>query len=461
MTTINLVSPLNDEEFGVAINPSNLDVGQVLQKARNATNVWDQLGFARRGLFLRKICKELELRREDFAQIVRKETGKPLDLARGEIDAAIEFGYLISAAGRIASGTILPASSETREVLVHRVPFGVAALLVSYNTPLPNYAWKTFPALLAGNTVILKPSELTISSALAFSELFETAGFPRGVFNLLIGDKDTGQQLVSSDVDLVSFTGSYSGGFEIERACAGKLRKIILELGGNNPLIVFPGSNFESLINHAVNSAFSNSGQRCASGSRLLIHESIKEKFLEKFISTASKLKVGTASDSTMGPLISIAAAEKFESYLQQCESQGARVERVGQRSSQWSSCTVMPAVIHNLDPESELSKQEIFGPAIRVYSFQTESEAITLSNGTPYGLTAAIWTSDRELAARVSGALICGLVNVNGPTYGSEFNFPFGGRKHSGNGTQDAGLESIHQYSTLKVVTNFREIHE
>jgi aldehyde dehydrogenase (NAD+) len=340
---------------------------------------------------------------------------------------------------------------------VRRIPFGVAALLVSYNTPLPNYAWKTFPALLAGNTVILKPSEFTISSALVFGELFKTAEFPAGVFNLLVGGKEVGQELVASDVDLVSFTGSYSGGIEIESASAGKLRRIILELGGNNPIIVFPDSDFETLMSHAVNSAFSNSGQRCAAGSRIIIHSTLREKFVSKFISDSSKLIVGASNESAIGPLISVKAADAFEEFLSLCESQGARVDRIGEKSSQWSACSVIPAVIQGLDPESELSKKEIFGPAVRIYSFDTEIEAVQLANGTPYGLTAAIWTRNSELSARVSNALVCGLININGPTYGAEFNFPFGGRKHSGNGTQDAGLESIQQYSTLKVISTYR----
>jgi alpha-ketoglutaric semialdehyde dehydrogenase len=457
MVTKNLISPINDQSFTVEVSSSALDVGFVLQSARNATQVWNQMGFVGRGKLIRKVCIELEARRHEIAQIVRKETGKPLELALGEIDAAVDFGYLISAAGRAPIGTILPATSEAREVLVRRIPFGVAALLVSYNTPLPNYAWKTFPALLAGNTVILKPSEFTIQSALAFFDLFKKAGFPDGVFNLLIGGKDLGEKLVADEVDLVSFTGSHKGGIEIERASAGKLRKLILELGGNNPLIVFPDSDIDALMVHAISSAFSNAGQRCAAGSRILVHESLKDRFMKKFLSESAGLQVGTSSESNIGPLISSEAANSFEKFLHECEIQGARVERVGIKSSHWSSCAVLPAVIQGLNSESELSKKEIFGPAVRIYSFQTEIEAIQLANGTPYGLTAAIWTRDSELATRVSSALVCGLVNVNGPTYGAEFNFPFGGRKHSGNGTQDAGLESIQQYSTLKVISTYR----
>lgn len=457
MTSVDLVSPLDGEIFVVEVDPSRLDVNKVVQSAQSAANAWKELGYVRRGQLLRKVSQALEARREEFAQLVTKETGKPLELARGEIDAAIEFGYLIAAAGRAPSGTILPASSETRQVFVRRVPFGVAALLVSYNTPLPNYAWKTFPALLAGNAVILKPSEFTISSAQAFSELFKIAGFPAGVFNLLVGGKDKGQELIASDIDLISFTGSHSGGVEIERASAGRLRKLILELGGNNPLVVFPDADFETLMGHAVNSAFSNSGQRCAAGSRLIVHENVKSEFLAKFVSESSELMVGTSSDSMIGPLISVEAAKKFEDYLNSCEAQGAVIERLGKKSPLWSACSVMPALIHGLDPESELSTTEIFGPALRIYSFQSEVEAIKLANGTPYGLTAAIWTRDGDLAERISRSLICGLVNINGPTYGAEFNFPFGGRKNSGNGTQDAGLESIQEYSTVKITSTYR----
>ena len=457
MTSKTFISPLNDEKISVEIDASYIDVQNALQMSRKVAKAWDSIGYARRGQLLRKVCQKLEARRDEFAQIVRSETGKPLSLAKDEVEAAIEFGYMISSLGRAAIGTVLPSSSTNREVKVRRVPFGVSALLVSYNTPIPNYAWKTFPSLLAGNVVILKPSEFTFQSAIAFTELFKSAGFPNGVFNLLVGGEEIGKQLVNGDIDLISFTGSYSVGVEIERASAGKLRKIILELGGNNPLIVFPDSDFENQMTYAINSAFSNSGQRCASGSRLILHENISQKFIDKFIADSSKLIIGTSTDSQIGPLISKTAAENFENFLNNCLSEGAVVHRVGEKNSNWSSSTVMPAVIHGLDPDSELSKLEIFGPAVRVYTFQTESEAIELANGTPYGLTAAIWTRDGDLSSRVSNSLICGLVNINGPTYGAEFNFPFGGRKQSGNGTQDAGLESINQYSTIKVESNYR----
>lgn len=457
MATAKLVSPINDEKFSVEFDSSMLDVDSAVQTARNALQSWDRIGFAARGKLIRKLCKELEVERDVLAQIVRKETGKPLRLAIDEINAAIEFGYFISAAGRLPIGNLLPATEPTREVLVRRVPLGVAALLVSYNTPLPNYAWKSFPALLAGNTVILKPSEFTSQSALAFSELFSKAGFPEGVFNLVIGGKAVGEKLVSGEVDVVSFTGSRLAGIEVERASAGRLRKLILELGGNNPIIVFSDSDIEGLMIHAVNSAFSNSGQRCAAGSRILIQNNLEDRFLTAFRARCENMQVGTSSESDVGPLISVEAAFAFEEYLVQCEQSGARVERMGVKGSSWSSCSVLPALIHNLQPEMSLSQKEIFGPAVRVYGFKDENDAITLANSTSYGLAAAVWTRDADLAARVSRELVCGLVNVNGPTHGSEFNFPFGGQKGSGNGTQDAGFESVQEYSTLKVTTVFR----
>jgi len=457
MASLTLSSPLSDEQFSVEFASSMLDVEKMVQAARDAFHTWDRMGFAARGALIRNVCKGLEEQRSVLAQIVHRETGKPITLALGEIDAAIEFGYLISAFGRYPIGNLLPATVSTREVLVRRIPIGVAALLVSYNTPLPNYAWKTFPALLAGNTVILKPSEFTTQSALAFFELFNQAGFPEGVFNLVLGGKSAGEKLVSANVDLVSFTGSHSSGLEVERASAGKLRKLILELGGNNPLIVFSDANYVDLMDYAVNSAFSNSGQRCAAGSRFLLQDSLRDDFLTEFLARSARLQIGTSSESDVGPLISTNAAIAFEEYLGECERFGARVERIGKKSAQWSSCSVMPAVIYDLKPEIELSQKEIFGPAVRVYSFQNEEEAVNLANGTPYGLTAAVWTRDSDLASRVCRDLVCGLVNVNGPTHGSEFNFPFGGLKGSGNGTQDAGIESISQYSTFKVTTVFR----
>lgn len=452
-------SPLNDELVTRFKAAREIEVQGAIQRSRTAFTSWRLTTIESRGRILRKVAQNLESHSDEIAEIVRLETGKPIHLALNEVSAGVEMAYLMAAQGRLSVGKQLPSATLGRQTIVSRVPRGVAALIVSFNTPIPNYAWKVFPALICGNTAILKPSQHTPLSSEYFSNLLIESGVPEDVLIVVQGDSITGELLVKGNVDIISFTGSSKSGKEIARATGDQLKKTILELGGANPFIVFADANISKAANDAVQSAFSNAGQRCASGSRMLVHESVYDEFMQEFESYAGKLLVGTENECHVGTLISPSAAAEFEKFLKACQTAGARVERVGELRG-ISKSTVLPAIILGLNYTHPLAQVEFFGPATRFFSFNSEASAIAIANSTPLALTAAIWTRDSDLAYRVSGLVNSGVLNINGPTHGSEPNMPFGGFGDSGNGTREAGIESLDYYSDLKVISTFNTMN-
>ncbi len=434
------------------------EIVSILNQSREALKDWSLTSRVHRAKVLREIATTMQARKSEIAEVVRLETGKPIRIALGEVDAAIEMAFLISSESYRESNFNLPSSNPNREIKVERVPFGVAALIVSFNTPFPNYAWKAFPALMAGNTVILKPSLYTCESAKLFAEILHLSGVPDDVFRLVFGGAVVGKNLVNQDVDLISFTGSSTVGIEIQEYAAPRLIKTILELGGSNPIVLTANTNLNNAIPVIYESAFSNAGQRCAAGSRLIIHKSLVEAFRQSFTAFAEGKTIGTTENADVGTLVSIKAKVGFENYLEKCKQAGAAIIRFGKVIGD-SDCTALPAMIYELDPTHELAKCEIFAPALRVFVYEFIEDAIKLANGADYALTAAIWDDDIESGIRTSKMIQSGVVNINGPTHGAEPSMPFGGMKMSGNGTREAGIQSVYEYSDTRVMTIFRNV--
>ena len=451
-------SPLDGSALASVEFTSPEKAAEVLQVARQAFASWSQTTIESRGRILRKAAALLEERAETLAEIVRHETGKTISACLGEISGAVEMGYLVASHGRHPSGYTLPSAIPHRHIRVERIPVGVALLIVTYNAPIPNYAWKTFPALMAGNTAILKPSPTTPHSAQKFVEILWEAGVPQDVLQLVHGNGDIASALIDGGADLVSFTGSYSTGQKVVQASAVTLAKTVIELGGSNPLIVCADANLEKAAETAVDSAFSNAGQRCSSASRIVVEDSIYEKFRDLFVEKASALTWGAHSDANVSTLIDSQSVVSFEEYLSAAEKAGATVHRLGISGGQPppEACLAQPALVEGLDVESEIATAEFFGPATRFFSFSTDDEAVSLANDSEYGLTAAVWSSDIARAERMVSRIEAGVISINGPTHGAEINMPFGGVKHSGNGSRDAGVYAIDQYSDVHVVSTF-----
>ena len=452
------MSPLDGTDVASVTITEPSDIPGVVARARQAFPSWSSTTLESRGRIIRRAAHILESRSEELAHIVRRETGKPHGAALGEVSAAVEMGYLVASHGLHESGQILPSAIPGRQVRVQRMSRGVAALIVIYNAPIPNCAWKVFPAVMAGNTAILKPSPANPQSAETFREIIREAGVPDDVLQVVHGEGDTAAALIDSGVELVSFTGSYPTGQKVVEASAKTLAKTIVELGGANPIIVCADADLDRAADVVLDSAFSNAGQRCSSGSRIIIEDSVYDSFRERLLAKAGAVSWGTEDDVLVSTLIDHTSVEHFETFLNDAAKAGALLHRVGKLAGtpHKDACLAEPAVVENLPIDHHLAMAEFFGPATRLFRFVGDEEAITMANSSEYGLTAAVWSSDISRAEKIVSSLQAGVININGPTHGAEVNMPFGGLKHSGNGSRDAGIHAIDQYSDVQVVSTF-----
>ena len=422
------------------------DVDDAVAAAGEAQPAWAERTAVARGDVVRELALLLRDRREEASALVIEETGKPEELAFGEIDAAVEMGLFVAGEGRRSYGRTTTASMPHRTVLTVRQPLGVAALVMSFNTPLPNVAWKAFPAIFCGNAAVVKPSEHTPASASLFAELALEAGVPGGVLNVVHGlGAEAGAPLVAHpDVDLVSFTGSATTGRAINEAAARRLAKTCLELGGKNALVVCDDADLDDAVRWAVASAFSNAGQRCAAASRIVVFDAVYDEFRERLVATAEKLEPQ--------PVISREALERMLASIDEARAAGATVVTGGRRLER-PGWYLAPTVVEDVSPEAPISRTELFGPATVLYRAAGFEEAIELVNDSPYGLTAAVHTASVHRALRFAERVQAGVVVVNAGTHGSEPHMGFGGVKDSGTGWREAGIEALDVYSDLKVV--------
>ena len=422
------------------------DVDDAVATARCAQPAWADSTAVARGDVVRELALLLRERRDEASAIVVEETGKPPALARGETDAAVEMGLFIAGEGRRSYGRTTTASMENRTVLTVRQPLGVAALIMSFNTPLPNVAWKAFPAIFCGNAAVVKPSEHTPASASFFAELALEAGVPEGVLNVVHGvGGEAGASLVAHpDVDLVSFTGSAATGRSVNETAARRLAKTCLELGGKNALVVCDDADLDNAVQWAVASAFSNAGQRCASASRLVVFDAVYETFRERLVEATRKVEAQ--------PVISRESMERILEAVARAEEGGAEV-LVGGPGLELPGWYVPPTVIEDAAPDADISRVELFGPVVALYRVADLDEAIALVNDSAYGLTASIHTASVHRAMRFAERVQAGVVVVNAGTHGSEPHMGFGGVKDSGTGWREAGIESLDVYSDQKIV--------
>jgi alpha-ketoglutaric semialdehyde dehydrogenase len=416
------------------------EVEAAVRAARAAQAGWAAVTPVERGRLVRELALALQEAREEAAELVVAETGKSLELALGEADAAVEMGFFVAGEGRRLYGRTTTSAMPNRTVLSVRRPVGVAGLIVSFNTPLPNYAWKVFPAVLCGNTTVLKPSEHTPASAALFGRLCNEL-LPPGVVNVVQGlGGEAGPPLVESpQVDLVSFTGSAATGRWIQEAAGRRLAKVCLELGGKNALVVCDDADLDRAVEWSLASAFSNAGQRCAAASRLVVFDSVYDEFRNRFVERAQGYETG--------PLISEESLQRILSVLE-----GAHVLTGGERLDQ-PGWWLAPTVVEDVPADAELSCTELFGPVTILYRVRDLDEALDVVNDSPYGLTSAIHTASIHRAMRFADAVQAGVVVVNGGTHGSEPHMGFGGVKQSGTGWREAGVEALDVYSEWKYV--------
>ena len=422
------------------------DAAAAVAAARDAQPEWAERTAVARGDVVRELALLLRERRDEASAIVAEEAGKPAELALGETDAAVEMGLFIAGEGRRSYGRTTTASMANRTVLTLRQPLGVAALIMSFNTPLPNVAWKAFPAIFCGNAAVVKPSEHAPVSASFFAQLALEAGVPPGVLNVVHGlGGEAGAALVEHpDVDLVSFTGSAATGRSINEAAARRLAKTCLELGGKNALVVCDDADLDDAVAWGVAAAFSNAGQRCASASRIVVFDTVYDAYRERIIDAARALEPQ--------PVISRESMERILDRVERAQEDGAVVLAGGRRLER-PGWYVEPTVVEGASPAADISRTELFGPVTVLYRAAELDEAVRIVNDSPYGLTAAIHTASVHRALRFAERVQAGVVVVNAGTHGSEPHMGFGGVKDSGTGWREAGIESLDVYSDQKVV--------
>ncbi|SDM88326.1 aldehyde dehydrogenase (NAD+) [Daejeonella rubra] len=456
---LNKFNPHTAELDSLIVSSDKEVVKQAIKAAGNVFDSWSTCSPVKRGNILGAFVRLMRDNKDELRDIVARETGKSKANAEGEVFGAIAVGEFFAGEGMRLYARSLTSGMEGKYTHSIRQAIGVCALIVPANTPIANIAWKIFPALICGNTAVLKASEDSPEIAVKMAALAKEAGVPDGVFNVIQGRGDiSGKALVEDHgVALISFTGSTSVGKWIAEVAGKRLARVSLELGGKNPFIVCDDADIDNAVNWASLSAFSNAGQRCAAGSRIIVFEQVYDEFVNKLVAKAKSLKLGIDDDCDLGPVINERQFNNILTAIKNAVFQGGKV-LCGSNGELGSSVEkgyyIEPTIIEGLSVEADLSKTEIFGPVVSIYKVKGIVEALDVSNNTEYGLTASIHTKNVDRAMWFAQKIRSGLINVNIGTYGSEPHMPFGGVGSSGNGTREPGVEALDVYTELKCIS-------
>lgn len=454
---INKRNPHNGKIICEVACSSKKDVDKAVNVADEAFGQWSEKTPIERGNIISEIARLMKEKSEILAKNIAEETGKPIGDALGEVGGAIMQAEFFAGEGMRLYGKTLTSGMPGKMSQTIRQPHGVVGLIVPANTPIANIAWKIFPALICGNTIVLKSTEDSPTIANLIAEISTEAGLADGVLNVIQGDGKSGAAIVENEnIVLVSFTGSTSVGKWIAETCAKRLARVSLELGGKNLFLVCDDADVDHAVHWASLSAFSNAGQRCAATSRILVFENVYKEFLTKFIDKAKKLKLGISDDCDLGPVINEKQYKNILNSIDNAKKSGGEIQ-IGGASSDPSLSNgyyISPTIITNLDYRDELNNTEIFGPVTTVQSVKNLKDALKIANHSDYGLTGAIHTKNIHRALWYAKRVKTGLVNVNIGTYGSEPHMPFGGYGFSGNGTREPGVEALDVYSELKNIS-------
>jgi acyl-CoA reductase-like NAD-dependent aldehyde dehydrogenase len=380
--------------------------------------------------------------------------------ARGDVQEAIDMTYYMAGEGRRMFGQTTPAELPNKFAMSTRNPLGVCGMITPWNFPMAIPSWKVMPALVCGNTAVLKPAEDTPLSSLNFVRVLEEAGVPRGVVNLVMGaGPEAGAALINhSDVAVVSFTGSTDTGRLVATACAPSFRHVHLEMGGKNALMVMEDGDLDLAVEGALWGGFGTSGQRCTAASRVIVHKEVVAAFTEKFVNRARKLKLGDGADSSVdvGPVINQEQFDRVTNYIALGSKEGATLLCGGRHLDSGAlrnGYFIEPTIFGDVDPNMRIAQEEIFGPVVSIIPCNDLDHAIEIGNSVKYGLSAAIYTADVNRAFRAMRDMHTGIFYVNSSTIGAEVHLPFGGTKQTGNGHREAGNAALDVFSEWKSI--------
>ncbi len=448
------LNPATGEVIGYFQKSTAEDVEEAADAAENAFESWSDLPAPKRGEILLKIAHTLREQKEELAKIMTIEMGKVLAEARGDVQEAIDITEYMAGEGRRLFGFTTPSELKSKFAMTIRRPIGVVGLITPWNFPIAIPAWKIMPALICGNTIVFKPASDTPLCAIKLVEIIEKAGVPKGIINLITGSGSViGDEIVlNKKVRGISFTGSKETGESIVRKAG--IKKIGLELGGKNGIIIMDDANLELALEGVLWGAFGTTGQRCTAASRVIAHEKVKKRFEEMLVNKVKKLRVGNGlkPDTDVGPLINEAAVKKSEYYTEIGKKEGARLVCGGKRV-QIKGCFFEPTIFTDVKPSMRIAREEIFGPVLSLITIRDIHEAIKISNDIEYGLSSSIYTENMKNAFLAIEKIDSGITYINSSTIGAETHLPFGGVKGTGNGTREAGIEGIHEFSETKTI--------
>jgi alpha-ketoglutaric semialdehyde dehydrogenase len=455
------VNPANRNELvGMFPKSNGEDVDNAVAAAKEAYKSWRLMPAPKRGEILFRAARLLLERKETLAEEMTREMGKVLTETRGDVQEAIDMTFYMAGEGRRQFGQTTPSELPNKFCMTARSPIGVCALITPWNFPMAIPSWKIMPALICGNTAVIKPATDTPLSTYNLVQTLEEAGLPRGVVNLVTGSGDAvGSPLMThNDVRVVSFTGSTEIGRQVSRACSETFKHVCLEMGGKNVIIVMNDASLELAVDGAIWGGFGTTGQRCTAASRVVVHKDVYKQFAEVFAVRARALKVGNGLDAAvqMGPLINEGQLQKVDEYVRVGKEEGARLLTGGHRltGGEYDTGAFYAATIFvDCDPKMRIAQEEIFGPVVSVIPCDSLDDAIEIGNGVVYGLSSSIYTQDVNNTFRAIRDMETGIFYVNASTIGAETHLPFGGTKQTGNGHREAATAALEFYSEWKSV--------
>ena len=459
-TFLNINPANSDDIVGEFQSSSAADIDDAVAAAAEAWKSWRLIPAPKRAEILYKTGELLTQRKEQYARDMTREMGKVLAETRGDVQEAIDTAYYMAGEGRRLFGQTTPSELKSKFAMSVRMPVGVCGMIAPWNFPMAIPSWKLFPALVCGNTCVIKPAEDTPLSTYNLVQCLIDAGLPAGVVNIVTGfGPDAGAPIVSHPgVRAVSFTGSSEVGRIVGQTAAANFKPCSLEMGGKNAMIVLDDANLDLAVEGALWGAFGTTGQRCTATSRIILHKKIAAEFSEKLVARADALKVGDGLDESvqMGPQVNQQQIETSTRYCEIALKEGAKLLTGGSVLEDGlydKGHFFAPTVFAGVKPGMRIAQEEVFGPVVSLIECASFDEALDIANGIDYGLSTALYSRDVNLAFRAMRDLEAGITYINAPTIGAEVHLPFGGVKHTGNGHREGGTGAFDFYTTWKSV--------
>ncbi len=453
-------NPATGELLGYFPLSGEAEANAAVAAARAAFDKWRLVPAPKRGEILYRVGELLLRRKEEIARTMTQEMGKVLKETRGDVQEGIDMAYYMGGEGRRLFGYSVPVELPNKAGIAIRDPVGVVACITPWNFPIAIPTWKMFPALIAGNTIVIKPASDTPLSALRLVETLYDAGLPEGVVNIVFGPGNTvGEALLHHpDVAVISFTGSTASGRHVAIEAAKSLKRVSLEMGGKNAVIVMDDADLDLAVEGILWSAYGTTGQRCTACSRVIVHNAVRKQLVDKLVPRIEQLRLGNGLDENVdvGPVINASQLEKIHNYTGIGQVEGATLVTGGSIAREGDLARghfYRPTLFTAVRPEMRLAQEEIFGPTLSVIDVASLDEAIAVNNNTPYGLSSAIYTQDINRVQRAMRDITTGILYINSGTTGAEIQFPFGGTRGTGNGHREAGIAGLDVFTEWKVV--------